>query len=94
MADVTDLHANALARFRLSHDRVPLPRRRLSDKVLIVFHHACDAEDLEAADHLLRLLEIMVTTRPKPGTPERRINLQTLVDAHERLLALRAANKP
>lgn len=93
MANVTDLHANAMARFRLSHDRVPDHDRRLSDKVLIVFHHACDAYDLEAAEHLLRLLEIMVTAGPKPGTPDRRINLQTLVDAHERLLALRAANE-
>ena len=94
MTNVTELHANTMARFRLSHDRVPANHRRLSDKVLIVFHHACDAEDLETATQLLRLLETMVTASPKPGSFDRRVNLQSLVDAHERLLAVRAGNEP
>ena len=94
MADVTQLFADAMSQYRLSHGLVPAHHRRLADKILIVFHHACDAMDQEAAEHLFRLLELMVLARPKPGTPDRRINLHHLVDAHERLVALQQAALP
>ena len=93
MADVTQLFADPMSHYRLSHSLVPAHHRRLADKVLIVFHHACDATHLEAAEHLFRLLELMAVAPPKPGTPNRRINLHHLVDAHERLVALRAASQ-
>lgn len=89
MAIVTPLHIDPVAQGGLSHRLVPAHGRRLCDKVLIVFHHACDAEDLDVAERLFRLLEHMAVTPPLPGQPERRLNLHHLVDAHERLLGLR-----
>lgn len=68
-----------------------LPRhtRRLSDKVLVAFHHACDTSDLEIAEHLLRVLELMLTRRPTNADGNRRRSLEGLVAAHERLWHLR-----
>jgi len=68
-----------------------LPRhtRRLSDKVLVAFHHACDTTDLEIAEHLLNILEIMLTRRPTHTDGNRRRSIEGLVAAHERLWHLR-----
>lgn len=68
-----------------------LPRhtRRLSDKVLVAFHHACDTSDLEIAEHLLNILEIMLTRRPTHVDGNRRRSIEGLVAAHERLWHLR-----
>jgi hypothetical protein len=63
--------------------------RRLSDKILIAFHHACDQADLEVADQLLHILEMMLTRRPLNPDPGRRRNMESLVAAHERLWYLR-----
>jgi hypothetical protein len=67
-------------------------RRRLSDKILIAFHQACDQADLEVAE---RLLSIMGTTasamrlpRAQRGTERRRVQAN-VVAAHERLWQLR-----
>jgi hypothetical protein len=69
----------------------PAPRhtRRLSDKILIAFHHACDQGDFEVAEDLLRILEMMLTRRPASPDANRRKNLESLVAAHERLWLLR-----
>lgn len=61
--------------------------RRLSDKLLVAFHHACDQRDLEVAGELLRTLE-RIATRPGPS-PNRRKDVDSLVAAYERLWALR-----
>ncbi len=68
-----------------------LPRhtRRLPDKVLVAFHHACDTADLEVAEHLLRVLELMLTRRPTAADGNRRRSMESLVAAHERLWHLR-----
>jgi hypothetical protein len=68
-----------------------LPRhsRRLSDKILIAFHHACDQADFEVAEQLLRILEMMLTRRPVSLDTNRRRNMESLVAAHERLWHLR-----
>jgi hypothetical protein len=59
--------------------------RRLSDHVLIAFHHACDQGNIEAARRLLGVLEFMVRRpRPSPDGRERRAK-ESLVAAHERL---------
>src|SRR6476619_2698145 len=51
----------------------PRHSRRLSDKILIAFHHACDQADYEVAEQLLRILEMMLTRRPvSPDTNRRR----------------------
>jgi hypothetical protein len=63
--------------------------RRLSDKILIAFHHACDQSDFEVAEELLRILEMMLTRRPTSPDSNRRKNLESLVAAHERLWLLR-----
>jgi hypothetical protein len=69
----------------------PEPRytRRLSDKILIAFHNACDEKDLDVAMRLLDVLES--TTRRShtlPTTADRRVK-ESLVAAYERLWHLR-----
>lgn len=63
--------------------------RRLSDKILIAFHHACDQADFEVAEQLIRTLEMMMTRRPVTADSNRRRNMESLVAAHERLWHLR-----
>ncbi|MBW8270570.1 hypothetical protein K1J50_13880 [Caldovatus sp. SYSU G05006] len=67
----------------------PRYTRRLSDKILIAFHHACDQGDFEVAEELLRILEMMLTRRPMAPDQNRRKNMESLVAAHERLWLLR-----
>ena len=67
----------------------PRHSRRLFDKVLVAFHHSCDDADLEIAEQLLRLLEVMTTRRPRPEDTQRRRSIESLVAAHERLWYLR-----
>jgi len=69
--------------------RRPNRRRRLSDRVLIAFHFACDQGDLEVAAQLIATLESMVQRGPPAGRPERRLVAQPLVAAYERLWVLR-----
>ena len=66
--------------------------RRLSDKILVAFHHACDTADLEIAEQLLILLETMLTRRTPLPNVNRRRNMESLVAAHERLWHLRHAH--
>ncbi len=68
---------------------IPRHTRRLSDKVLIAFHQACDTSDLEIAADLLRVLEVMLARRPTHADGNRRRNVEGLVAAHERLWHLR-----
>jgi hypothetical protein len=70
----------------------PRYSRRLSDKVLIAFHHACDQADFEVAEQLLHILERMLTRRPLTPDGTRRRNMESLVAAHERLWHLRHPN--
>src|SRR3712207_4259471 len=67
----------------------PRHSRRLSDKILIAFHHACDQGDYEVAEQLLRILEMMLTRRRVAPDLNRRKNIESLVAAHERLWLLR-----
>ena len=63
--------------------------RRLSDKILIAFHHACDQNEIEIAIALLDTLEFMATRTPNlPAGRDRRAK-ESLVAAHERLWQLR-----
>ena len=70
----------------------PRYSRRLSDKILIAFHHACDQADFEVAEQLLHILEMMLTRRPLTPDGTRRRNMESLVAAHERLWYLRHPN--
>lgn len=67
----------------------PRYSRRLSDKILIAFHHACDQTDFEVAEQLLQVLEKMLTRRPLAHDGTRRRNMESLVAAYERLWYLR-----
>lgn len=69
----------------------PRYTRRLSDKILIAFHQACDQDDLEVAEQLLRVLEVMLNRRSATPMQQRRRNIESLVAAHERLWHLRHA---
>jgi hypothetical protein len=71
----------------------PRYSRRLSDKVLIAFHHACDQADYEIAEELLHILENMLTRRTVPPDANRRKSIESLVAAHERLWHLRHPEK-
>jgi hypothetical protein len=64
-------------------------RRWLSDLIIIAFHSACDQEELEAAQRLLTIAEFMLRRGPPEGRPERRVQANPLVAAHERLWVLR-----
>ena len=63
--------------------------RRLSDKILAAFHHACDQADLEVAERLLQVLEEMLTKRPTKPTNKRTRDINAFVAGHERLWHLR-----
>jgi hypothetical protein len=71
----------------------PRYSRRLSDKILLAFHHACDQADYEIAEQLLRILENMLTRRTVPPDVNRRKSIESLVAAHERLWHLRHPEK-
>ena len=67
----------------------PRYSRRLSDKILIAFHQACDQTDFEIAEQLLHILESMLKRRPLATDSNRRRTMESLVAAHERLWHLR-----
>jgi hypothetical protein len=67
----------------------PHRRRRLSDMILVAAHSACDQGDLEVADRLLTIVEFMLRRGPPEGRRERRIDMQPLVAALERIWILR-----
>jgi hypothetical protein len=67
------------------------PARRLSDKILIAFHQACDQSDIEVASELLRVLEFMAMRHPNLPTGRERRMQEGLVAAHERLWHIRHA---
>jgi len=62
--------------------------RRLSDKILIAFHHACDQRDLEVAERLLDVREMMLKRVPLNPNGNRRRNAESVDAAHERLWLL------
>ena len=71
----------------------PLPAarytKRLIDKILIAFHHACDQGDVQVASELLRVLDFMATRKlPLPNSEVRRPD-RGLVGAYEGLWQIR-----
>jgi hypothetical protein len=66
----------------------PRYSRRLSDKILIAFHQACDQADFDVAEELLLVLETILKRPPVvPGSNRRAV--ESMVAAHERLWQLR-----
>jgi hypothetical protein len=80
----------------LPRDPTGAPRysRRLSDKILIAFHQACDQADFDVAEQLLHILEQMLKRRPTSSDTNRRRSMESLVAAHERLWYLRHPSDP
>ncbi|HUZ62267.1 MAG TPA: hypothetical protein VMU82_00990 [Acetobacteraceae bacterium] len=85
----SDSASSPLQSDREATGAAPRYSRRLSDKILIAFHHACDQGDFEVAEQLLRVLEGMLTRRPVLADGNRRRTMESLVAAHERLWHLR-----
>jgi hypothetical protein len=63
--------------------------RRLSDKILVAFHQACDQHDFEVAERLLGVLEMALNHLPSVPDKRQGRDMETLVAAHERLWQLR-----
>ena len=68
---------------------IPRHTRRLSDKLFLAFHQACDTVDLDVAEQLLRVLEKMMSKPHTANEGNRRRNMANLVAAFERLWHLR-----
>jgi hypothetical protein len=64
-------------------------RRRLSDKILVAFHHACDDRNLEIADQLVKTFECLLSKGFTNPAQDRRKAVETLVGAHKRLWHLK-----
>ncbi len=83
---------------RPGHDRSAVsPRysRRLQDKLLMVFHAACDGGSLDVAEDVLGLAEQVIRREAALAPPERRrADMIAVVQAYERLWALRHPGTP
>ena len=64
-------------------------QRRLTDKILVAFHHACEEREFVTADQLLRTLESLLDRRNAHPNQDRRKVIESLVGAHFRLLELK-----
>ena len=64
-------------------------RRRLTDKILVAFQHACDEREFTTADQLLKTFEALVDRRSEHPSQDRRKVIESLVGAHFRLLELK-----
>ena len=62
---------------------------RLAAKILEVFNLACDFEDLDAAQDLLKAAEAILSRRGPPALKHWGRTTQSLVDAHYRLWEMR-----
>jgi hypothetical protein len=69
----------------------PRYTRRLSDKILLLFHQACDQQDIEVAWELLNVLDFMAMRAPHLPIGLDRRDKESLVAAHERLWQIRRA---
>jgi hypothetical protein len=63
--------------------------RRMSDHILVAFHLACDQGSFEAAEQLLKVLEVMIAYPRLPHGGSERREQKSLVAAYERLWLLR-----
>ena len=70
----------------------PRHTRRLSDKLFVAFHQACDTVDLDVAEQILGILEKMMSKHHTANEGNRRRNMENLVAAFERLWHLRHPN--
>lgn len=67
--------------------------RRLSDKIIDAFHMACDQNDAEVAEGLFKVLEIVLTRYGGIGKSDKRLNVDFIRGASERLDEVRTSHK-
>jgi hypothetical protein len=65
----------------------------LFHRILLTFHDACDARDIEVAQRLLKILEAIATVPGDVTPPERTRALRGLVAANERLWTIRFGDR-
>ena len=58
----------------MTYDPASFNTRRLSDKILMAFHQACDQDQIDTAEHLLRALELTVTNYGGQDRKSTRLN--------------------
>jgi ribosomal protein L17 len=68
--------------------------RRLTDKILVAFHHACDLRVVSTAEELLGTLDRLIDLSEAGETHERRKVVETLADANYRLWDLKRGHLP
>jgi hypothetical protein len=73
--------------------RAGVRTRRLSDKIIVAFHVACDVQDYETGWRLLELAEKVMKGAAYPDGQERRREIVGLAAAHFRLWGLVHANR-
>jgi hypothetical protein len=66
-------------------------KRRLSDKILNAFNHACDDGDREVAEGLYKVLEVVLTRHGGAAASDKRQNVEFIREAGARLQAVRLA---
>jgi hypothetical protein len=65
--------------------------RRLAEKVMAAFDHACDQGNLHIAEQLLQVMERLATRASTVGT-DRRFVMERVLDGRQRIWQLRNAS--
>jgi hypothetical protein len=68
---------------------MPQYTRRLSDKILMAFHQACEQHAVEVAGLLIQALELALTREGGPGKVDHRKDLEAVFLAFDRLKNVR-----
>jgi len=63
--------------------------RRLSDRIIDAFDHACSSEDLEVAEGLFRVLELVLTRHGENDSADKRKNIAFVLEAADKLQLIR-----
>lgn len=66
--------------------------RRLADKILAAFNHACEQRDLEVAEALLHALEMSLTAYGGRGAVEKRAGFEEVGAAFTRFERMRGGS--
>ncbi|HEV2677756.1 MAG TPA: hypothetical protein VGV37_24710 [Aliidongia sp.] len=64
---------------------LPQYTRRLSDKILMSFHQACEQRAVEVAALLIQALELALTKEGGLGKVDNRKNLEAVFEAFDKL---------
>jgi hypothetical protein len=68
--------------------------KRLSGKIFIAFHRACDQRDVEVSQRLLTVLQMMTERPHGVGSGRDPRHKRSLVAAYERLWLIRHSTEP